>query len=266
MELFSPTGKPIVLPAVHANLGIISAYRRWLLGLIDSLSKETTAEIEKAWGDVPEKQIAEDSDRMSWLQLALFRLRGKWIRSFENGVHTHVPAMLGQVQRSVDGPLRLGLKGKGLAIPFRPTTAQTEALRATVRQNVAAIKSIPESALQRVEQTVWNGVMKGLSTGHIVKALREDHQIERRHAERIATEQVRRATGQLNVTRCLEVGITEGIWLHSHGGKHPRPEHVAANGKLFDLRQGMYLEGKWVWPGSEYGCNCSFKPVIRPPR
>ncbi|ELR7719775.1 phage head morphogenesis protein, partial [Salmonella enterica] len=38
--------------------------------------------------------------------------------------------------------------------------------------------------------------------------------------------------------------------------------HVKANGKRFDLRKGMFLDGKWVLPGEENNCKCGWEAVI----
>ncbi|EIS9018273.1 phage head morphogenesis protein, partial [Salmonella enterica subsp. enterica serovar Montevideo] len=51
-------------------------------------------------------------------------------------------------------------------------------------------------------------------------------------------------------------------WRHSRAGKTWRPSHVKANGKRFDLRKGMFLDGKWVLPGEEINCKCGWEAVI----
>ncbi|MEG3387194.1 hypothetical protein V5H41_25765, partial [Salmonella enterica] len=37
---------------------------------------------------------------------------------------------------------------------------------------------------------------------------------------------------------------------------------LKANGKRFDLRKGMFLDGKWVLPGEEINCKCGWEAVI----
>jgi uncharacterized protein with gpF-like domain len=58
------------------------------------------------------------------------------------------------------------------------------------------------------------------------------------------------------------LGITQAIWQHSHAGKKPRPSHVKADGKTFDIEKGMYLDGKWVQPAEEYNCRCTSRAII----
>ncbi|HHN9167526.1 TPA: phage head morphogenesis protein, partial [Escherichia coli] len=45
-------------------------------------------------------------------------------------------------------------------------------------------------------------------------------------------------------------------------GKQPRPSHVKADGKEFDLDKGLYLDGEWVLPGEAINCRCTWSPVI----
>ena len=49
----------------------------------------------------------------------------------------------------------------------------------------------------------------------------------------------------------IEAGITKARWLHSAGGKTPRPEHVAFSGKTYDIATGADVEGRW--PGVASG-------------
>ncbi|ELV4297825.1 phage head morphogenesis protein, partial [Salmonella enterica] len=86
--------------------------------------------------------------------------------------------------------------------------------------------------------------------------------ITRRRAALIARDQNNKATSVMQSARQRSVGITEGIWRHSRAGKTWRPSHVKANGKRFDLRKGMFLDGKWVLPGEEINCKCGWEAVI----
>ncbi len=92
--------------------------------------------------------------------------------------------------------------------------------------------------------------------------MEETYGVTKRRAAFIARDQNNKATAVFERTRHVEIGVTEAIWLHSAGGKVPRPEHVAFSGKKYDIRKGAYLEGKWTWPGVEINCRCVSKPVI----
>ena len=61
-----------------------------------------------------------------------------------------------------------------------------------------------------------------------------------------------------------ELGITEAIWVHSGAGKHPRPTHVAMNGKKYDVNKGMWDPAvkRWIFPGEEINCRCISRSII----
>lgn len=74
-----------------------------------------------------------------------------------------------------------------------------------------------------------------------------------------------------NQNRQLELGISEAIWLYSGAPcdidpKNPQGNqdacHKAANGKRFKISEGMFLDGKWTWPGHENGCRCASRSII----
>ena len=81
-----------------------------------------------------------------------------------------------------------------------------------------------------------------------------------------ARDQNGKATAYFEKVRQKELGITEAVWMHSHGGKHPRSEHQkwGAEKKVYKIAEGMWSEvaGKFVWPGTEISCRCVCKAVI----
>lgn len=111
----------------------------------------------------------------------------------------------------------------------------------------------------------WSG-MQSVGRGRDLKTLTDElekrYGITRRRAALIARDQNNKATSVMQSARQRSVGITEGIWRHSRAGKTWRPSHVKANGKRFDLRKGMFLDGKWVLPGEEINCKCGWEAVI----
>ena len=84
----------------------------------------------------------------------------------------------------------------------------------------------------------------------------------RRRAILIARNQNNMATATVCKTRQMELGIKKAIWVHSSAGRNPRPEHVAFNGKEYDVAKGAYLEGVWTWPGREINFRCVSRSII----
>jgi uncharacterized protein with gpF-like domain len=104
-------------------------------------------------------------------------------------------------------------------------------------------------------------VQRGRDLGSLSAALQKQFGVTKRRAAFIALDQNNKSTSAITSARQIQLGI-EAEWQHSTGGKTKRPEHVAATGKKYDPKKGMFLEGKWVWPGSEPGCRCISKSVI----
>ena len=155
------------------------------------------------------------------------------------------------------------MREAGFTVRFRATAQQQTALQAVLGSNVSLIRSIGQQYLNRVEESVWRSVNAGYNMAQLTRELRKDYGISERRAAFIARDQTNKAKAAIEKARRQELGITEAIWMHSHAGKEPRPSHVAANGKRFDVSKGMYLDGKWVQPGEEINCRCTSRSVIK---
>ena len=158
------------------------------------------------------------------------------------------------------------LRDAGIAIPFRITPEMRDIMDATVAENVALIRSIPQHYHTEVEVMVMQSVKAGRDLSQLSDNLEARYDITRRRAELIARDQNNKATASLNQARQVALGIEEGVWLHSHAGKEPRPTHVANNGKKFDIKKGWFDPDKRVrrhiLPGELINCRCTWKAVV----
>jgi hypothetical protein len=75
------------------------------------------------------------------------------------------------------------------------------------------------------------------------------------------------------VKRQLALGIYTGRWLHSgtscyeqlaptQADRHRDRMHRAASGQLFDLADGLPIDGRYVFPGQQPGCHCVVVPIV----
>jgi tRNA(Glu) U13 pseudouridine synthase TruD len=110
---------------------------------------------------------------------------------------------------------------------------------------------------------------RSLSTGtprqELIATLVNEKNKTKKRAVKIAVQEMSRAHNDIVIQKALDAGLNKGIWIHSHSDKKPRPTHLKADGKEFDLSRGIYdkAEGRYVKPGELYGCTCTFK-VIAP--
>ncbi len=171
---------------------------------------------------------------------------------------------LSSLPSACDNTLKSQLRDAGFTVRFRMTPAMRAAAESTVNENVSLIRSIGEQHLGQVEQLVMRSISEGRDLGYLTEQLTKRYGITRRRAANIARGQNNAATTAMRRVRELELGLEEGEWLHSGGGKEPRPPHVAFSRKRFKLADSHDFKdgnGK-VMPGQLPGCRCTWGAVI----
>lgn len=198
------------------------------------------------------------------LQVVLRRLTARWLKRFDRLAEHLADHFARDVRDRSDAALRSALKTGGMSVQFKATKAERDVMAATVAENVRLIKSIPEQYLTQVEGAVMRSVQTGRDIGQLAKELETHYGVTKRRAAFIARDQNNKATAAITRARQDELGITEAIWLHSGGGKHPRPSHVRNSGQRYKVETGWYDPDakKWIWPGTLPNCRCVAKSVI----
>jgi uncharacterized protein with gpF-like domain len=261
---------------VRANLGLAAEYRKRLERLIEEMHHSVTYWLlaayrknEPAIADIDPEDgpLAQDAAPADALRRTIAGLRKRWIRRFNEGAEELAAWFAQAVGDRSDTQLKQILKRAGFAVEFHMTPAQRDILKATVQQNVSLIKSIPVQYLAHVEQSVMRSVQVGRDIGGLAKELETHFGVTKRRAQFIAQSQNEMATGALNRARQLELGITEAIWCHSHGGKTPRPSHVKAGAEkqVYDVAKGWFDpdEQKFILPGELPRCRCFSRSIIK---
>lgn len=210
--------------------------------------------------------MAQDATPAKELERAIKKLGLRWQKQFDEAAPKLAEYFAKAASKRTDAALKSILKKAGFTVEFRMTAAMRDVVQATVAQNVSLIKSIASEYHTEVEGLVMRSVTEGRDLSGLTKELEKRYGITRRRAEFISLDQNNKASSQLRRVRELELGIDDGIWLHSGGGRHPRPSHVRQSGRKFSIRDGWpdpALKGKRIWPGTEPRCRCTWKPVIR---
>lgn len=258
-----------VLRPIHANAGIRAAYRKRLLALTDEMLASYRHWIEAAYKRTP-PAIAQDAKRSQLssreMERELFRLGRQWRRRFDDAAPKLGEWFATETRKRSDAGLKKILKDGGWSVEFQMSKAMRDVTAATIAENVSLIKSIPEQFHTQVEGMVMRSVTAGRDLSQLSKELTQRFGVTRRRAEFIAIDQSNKATSSLSRARQLERGLEEGIWMHSHAGKKPRPTHVKQNGKRFSIKDGWpdpALGGKRIWPGTEPRCRCTWKVVLK---
>lgn len=162
------------------------------------------------------------------------------------------------------------------AVEFDPSLV-TETVKADIRKNVELLEEIDPKHFDQVYEAAVRSVTAGREMYSLVVTIMQMNitDMTKQRAGQIAHNLNNKAMAVITRERQQRLGITEAIWLHPHPqypcdicSKTPKgtqtkcASHMAANGKRYNVSEGMYLDGKWTWPGYEEGCGCVSKSVV----
>lgn len=257
--------KAVELRPLHPNAGLTVAYRNKLEALIDEMDASVQYHVERAYrGHEPATIAMDDSLASNILKRVIKELAKRWLKKFDEAAPKLAEWFTRKAMHRTDHALKEILREGGFSVRFTPSQAMKDIFNATRAQNVALIKSIPQQYLKNVEGDVMRSVQAGRDLGGLTKDLQKNYGVTYRRAALIARSQNNLASGSMLKARQIELGITKAKWRHSGAGKHPRPTHVANNGKLYDVAKGWYdpHEKKWIFPGMLINCRCVSISVI----
>lgn len=251
--------QPKIARAVPANRGVEAKYRKNLQRLIAEMHGSIEYWLTAAYRKAPPRMAAlveqaQDASPSAKIKKILDALSKRWISRFEESAPKIADAYLKDMFKASDSAMRKALKDAGWTVEFKMTPAVRDAFNASLQENVGLIKSIPEKYLQQVEGVVMRSYSNGRDLETMVKEIKQLYPGASNRAVLIARDQSNKANAVVNRTRQMELGITEAIWLHSHAGKNPRPDHVAANGKRYKIAEGCKISGEFIQPGEEINC------------
>lgn len=206
--------------------------------------------------------LAHDATPAEILQKAIKKLAARWQKRFDEfSLHQATEFSKSALGYS-DTRFQKALKDAGLTVKFQMSAPMRNAYQAVLQENVGLIKSIAPEYFTEVEGLVMRSVQHGRDLGFLTKELEARYGITRRRAALIARDQNNKATAVMTRVRQQEVGVTQAKWMHSHAGRHPRPSHVAADGKIYDVAKGFLIDGEWIWPGEKINCRCYARAIV----
>lgn len=199
------------------------------------------------------------------LAAELERLRMQWGTKIEQTAPKLARWFADATEARSTAGMRKILRDGGLTVRFQMTPAMRDILEATVHENVSLIRSIGSQYHDQVAGLVMRSVTAGRDLGPLTAELEHRFGVTHRRAALIAKDQGNKATAMMGRARQQEAGLEEAIWLHSHGGKEPRPTHLANSGKRYKISEGWLdpAVGRHIWPGTEINCRCVAKPIVK---
>ncbi|CEF54611.1 phage head morphogenesis protein [Acetobacter ghanensis] len=257
----SAQGKRIA--PVRASAGVEAQYYQAMHAMLRRMHKEVLNDLAKAY-KAAEPQIAQDASPLARLVKVMDQLTAKWRKRFDDAADEMAKRFVKSAQTYTQSSFQAELKRNGFTVQFKPTRYVQDMTSRSIAENVNLIKGMSDDHLKGIETAVNMSVMRGRDLSSLSEALQKQYGISRRRAAFIARDQNNKATSVINRARQTELGLKEGIWVHSSGGKHPRPDHVKA-GKdrlRFNLTKGAYIGGRWIHPGEDPNCRCTWSVII----
>lgn len=243
---------------IRPNAGIRAAYQKKLEAAVEDMHRSLTYWIKAKY----RSEMAMDATAAQEIRRLMRRYARRWQSKFTTLSGELAAYFATSVNDRVDGALSDMFRRGGFTVKFRMTAAQREAVQAVIGENVPLIKSIASKHIADVEGIVMRSVAAGRDLATLAGELEHAYGVTKARAALIARHQNNTATAHLLRARHIELGVKEARWLHSSGGRKPRPEHVAFSGKTYEIAKGAYLEGRWTWPGVEINCRCVSVPII----
>ena len=157
-------------------------------------------------------------------------------------------------------------------VEFDPSRV-TETVKAEIKKNVMLIQDIDKNHCNQVYDSAIRSVIAGRDLFIMSNDLMQMNinGLTKKRAGQIAYFLNNIATAVIQRERQQSLGITKATWMYSGAPCEINPKkplgqqnesHKAANGKKYKVNEGMYLDGKYTWPGYENGCKCVSKSII----
>lgn len=256
-----------ILRPIHANRGVEAKYRAGLEALIAEMTRSTEYWLTAAYRKSPPRvaalvDMAEDASPADRIRKVLADLSKRWQERFDEFAPKMAEYFGRSMFKSSNTALQNALRQAGWAVDFKMTPAMRDALNATIEENIALIRSIPEKYLTQVQGIVMRSYAAGRDLETMVKEIKAQTGVADRRAVIIARDQANKANAVVNRARSLELGLTKAKWMHSNAGKEPRKSHVRANGKEFDIAQGCLIDGEYIQPGEKINCRCTSRIIL----
>ena len=152
----------------------------------------------------------------------------------------------------------------------------TETVKADIRKSIMHLKEIDQNNFDQVYDAALCSISRGgdLHVLYVVLLQLNINGMTKKRAAEISRFLNGRASAIMQRERYEKLGIKYAIWMYSGApceldAKHPTARdirqnaaHKAANNQRYENSKGMFLDGKWTWPGMEPGCKCAGRPDV----
>lgn len=221
--------------------------------------------------EIHENEIIQDAkNTASVLSDIINRKINKWQRYFDDKAMKFSIKFITAIDNHSTQQIKDALKDNvpvdivkimGLELSKEDTAAQL-IKQAAIRDNVSLITKIPQDLGNKIHNIVMTGMGRGQDLSYISKELIKTTEFSKKRIKLVARDQLFKANSMIHNRKMLDLDITKAIWKHSHGDKVPRPDHLAADGKEYDIVKGCLISGEYIQPAEKINCTCYNTPFI----
>lgn len=260
-----------VAKPLRPNAGIESAYALALRRQVTAMREVVEREVAALYGVAATDHAMDARPRTTAAAARILSnaLYNRFLRHFARIAPNLASRYMGRVDRSSKAQLHSTIQelSGGLSLKMPDLTGDVlQAFRASTEANVALIKSIPDRYFIDIQGAILRNVQQGgTGASGLLDELRRMGQVAERRANLIAVDQVRKATTAINDARLKRLGVRKFRWVHSGGGKEPRPLHQRMDGQTYDLDNPPVIDektGERGLPGQLINCKCAMAPVV----
>jgi len=161
------------------------------------------------------------------------------------------------------------------AVEFDASTV-TKSVKADLRRNIGLLDDIDKKHARQIYEAALRSVSAGRDLHVLYTALMNIEGMSKDRAADIARSLNNKASAIIDRERQASLGITHATWMYASTSCMVNPfassptasevqqdsAHREANGKRYEIKRGLFVDGKWTWPGFEDGCKCVSRAII----
>ena len=242
---------------LNYNASIQAWYKRELQKLVNTMTSDVKKEVTKLFERLPVTPMGTiDESIGSQARILMNKLVEKFQSLFDLESKNLADFMLKRTLKSSESNLKASLKelSGGLTIKTNIVPPElTDAVTASIAENVALIKSIPQQYFKDITGAVMRSITSGEGMFELLPQVNKYGRLTARRAELLALDQTRKAYTTVNAIKLNKLGVKKFEWIHSGGGQTPRESHIKMDGLTFSFENLQEEQAKLGIPKEDRG-------------
>lgn len=246
-------------------------YNKRLQQLIAEMVRATRAELTKLFTSpvAVESHVTTDASIASQSRILMNALTDRFSVLFARAAKGVSERMVDEVQTNSATGLRNSLREISGSIALKTDVLTSgpvaDVITASVAENVALIKSIPQQFLDGVQGAVMRSITSGNGLADLEPYIKQQQGVTGRRAKNIALDQTRKAYNVINKARMQGLGMSKFEWIHTGGSQQPRQDHIDMSGNIYSFDDPPVIDqrtGERGIPGQAPNCRCTMRPIL----